>query len=445
MRKRALDGFELHERIGLGSTAAVWRAEDRDGRIVAIKELHPHLAADADSVGRFEREAKIAATLRHPHIVQVVDWGCESGRWFIAFEHVDGVDLRRVLRDGPLPAEAALPVAIDLLSALAFAHDRGVIHRDVKPANVLLTRDGQVKLADFSIARDADLPAITMTGALVGTPAYMSPEQVWGREVDARADLWSAGLILWEMLAGRRPHEGPTSPEFLASSGPPPAPPGTPLFVGREIARSLETAPSERHESAVAFREALRAAMRLDGLEPDATSLAARVARFAPEPVVPPARRFTFAGLEAAFRRETLISRENARSLAGIATLLLLAAAPLVFGERGAVAIPPEGVEPPLPVEAALAIAEAHPMSTRVESRSAAATMLTVNTRPAGDVWIDGAYVGATPLWSFPVTPGRHLIAVRNGACVPRTVTVHAPSGHETEVDLSLACGIDPL
>src|SRR5688500_18584295 len=112
MAKRVLDGFVLHERIGLGSTASVWSAEDPSGRIVALKELHPHLSVDKESVSRFEREARIAASIRHPNIVEVVDWGCDAGRWFIAFEHVDGVDLRRVLQDGPLPVGAVLSVAI---------------------------------------------------------------------------------------------------------------------------------------------------------------------------------------------------------------------------------------------------------------------------------------------------------------------------------------------
>jgi tetratricopeptide (TPR) repeat protein len=195
--------------------AAVYLARQMGtGRMVALKITHPHLASDRSFLERAQREVKALVGLRHENIVEVLAYGEEQGRWYIASEYADGGTVEDLLRRlGKLPAAVAACLGADMLSGLGYAHGRGIVHRDVKPGNLLLTRAGVVKVADFGIAKKAGSATLTQTGMLLGTPAYMSPEQASGHPIDARSDLFAAGIVLYETLTGRNPYhsENPTT------------------------------------------------------------------------------------------------------------------------------------------------------------------------------------------------------------------------------------------
>ncbi|HEY2429444.1 MAG TPA: serine/threonine-protein kinase, partial [Acidimicrobiales bacterium] len=204
--------YRLGPLIGQGGMAEVRRAEDvRLGRPVALKFLDPALANRAELRRRFEEEARSAARLNHPSVVQVFDSGEWEGRPFLVMELLSGKTLAAELARGPLPVERVRQVASDVLGALAAAHAAGIVHRDIKPANLLLTADGTVKVSDFGIAKADPLlggteetGAVTMTGQVLGTPSYISPERLAGHPATAASDVWAVGVVCWEALAGQR-------------------------------------------------------------------------------------------------------------------------------------------------------------------------------------------------------------------------------------------------
>ena len=212
---RLLDGrYAVRSRIARGGMATVYLAVDqRLERDVAVKVMHAGLSADEDFVRRFIREARSAARLSHPGIVQVFDQGEDDGIVFLAMEHIAGRTLRDLMRErGPLSAREALDVLEPVLDALAAAHRAGIVHRDIKPENVLLADDGRVKVADFGLARAVSTSTVaSQTGVLLGTVAYLAPEQVERGVADARSDVYAAGVLLFEMATGSKPFEGETA------------------------------------------------------------------------------------------------------------------------------------------------------------------------------------------------------------------------------------------
>ena len=261
------DRYEIHRRLARGGMAQVYLARDRSlDRPVAVKELVPEFATDPSFVERFRREAQAAANLSHPNLVGVYDWGAQDGTYFIVMEYVDGPSLSRVLRaDGPFHPRRAAEIAAEVAAGLGFAHSRGVVHRDVKPGNVLLTRSGQAKVTDFGIARalsssDEDL---TQAGSVMGTATYFSPEQAQGLSVDPRSDLYSLGVVLYELVTGRPPFTGET-PLAIAYKHvqDQPAPPSTlmtglPEALEAIIMKLLAKRPDDRYASAEDLRSDL--------------------------------------------------------------------------------------------------------------------------------------------------------------------------------------------
>ena len=260
-----LGPYEIEGVIGVGGMGEVYRARDgRLGRNVAIKVLPALFATDLDRLTRFEREAKLLASLNHPHICTLHDVGRESGTDFIVMEYVDGELLSDRVRKGPLPVDKALAYAIEIADALDKAHALGIVHRDLKPGNVMLTKSG-TKLLDFGLARStrASSAEVTKTGTILGTLRYMSPEQLKGAEADARTDVWAFGCVLYQMLTGRVPFDGGSEAAIGAAildSEPPPVSTvgrGVSPALQRVIDRCLAKAPDDRWQSVADLRHEL--------------------------------------------------------------------------------------------------------------------------------------------------------------------------------------------
>jgi aminoglycoside phosphotransferase (APT) family kinase protein len=260
-----LGPYEIVAAIGAGGMGEVYRAHDtRLGREVAIKVLPGALAADPDALARFEREARAVAAINHPNILALHDIGTHNGIAHAVMELLEGETLRARLGSGPPPPRKALEWAVQIANGLAAAHDRGIVHRDLKPENVFLTRDGRVKILDFGIARrdrpDAEIGSNVTTlserGLFVGTPAYASPEQVVGEPATPRSDLFSFGVLLYELLTGVNPFLRETVADTMTAVlrvDPPSlsaAVPGVPPAALRIVERCLEKQPSERPSSA---------------------------------------------------------------------------------------------------------------------------------------------------------------------------------------------------
>ncbi len=274
LRTVLADRFDIQRELGHGGMATVYLARDRKhDRLVAIKVLRPELAA-ALGTERFLREIQIAAKLSHPHILPLHDSGEADGILFFVMPYVEGEALRQRLdREGRLPVATAVQLAAEVAAALDYAHQQGVVHRDIKPENILL-HTGQAIVADFGIARAIDAAAgdgptgtaITGTGIIVGTPLYMSPEQVVGDPVDGRTDVYALGCVLFEMLAGIPPFTGPSAQAVLARHTIEPVPSlrksraDVPVALERSVTKALAKAPDDRFASAAAFRNALTGA-----------------------------------------------------------------------------------------------------------------------------------------------------------------------------------------
>ena len=258
--------YLLEEPIAAGGMATVWRAHDELlARTVAIKILHNHLAADDAFRERFRREAIAAAKLTHPHVVGLFDTGSDGNRVYLVMEYVDGPTLRDVLSDlGSLEPGEAAAIGEKIARALHYAHERGLVHRDVKPANVLIGEDGSVKIADFGIAKAEEVgDDLTTPGMVLGTAAYVAPEQVRGEEVDGQADQYALGCLLYEMLTGRQPFKADSAVATAALRlERDPLPPrslraGIPRGLDEVVLRAMALEPRDRHPSLARLADAL--------------------------------------------------------------------------------------------------------------------------------------------------------------------------------------------
>ena len=261
--------YKVVRELGRGAMGVVYLAVHPSlGRQMALKVMARELAGDPEFLERFRREGEAAARLRHPNIVQVFDFAHRDGLYFIAMEYLGDKTLKDLLQDdGEQSVETSCRMLDELLSALALAHTKGIVHRDIKPANVMLTDDGPIALTDFSIARMKESSKLTQTGAIVGTPEYMAPEQFDGTW-DARSDLYAAGIVFYELLTGLSPFRSATMTEVmrkqLLTVPDPPAMVNSrvPVAISQVVSRALEKDPEARPQSADEMREAIRSALR---------------------------------------------------------------------------------------------------------------------------------------------------------------------------------------
>src|SRR4051812_14132352 len=261
--------YELEELVGKGGMSTVYRAKDRLlERTVAIKLLHEHYSRDDDYVERFRREARAAARLSHPNIVTVIDRGEADGRQFIVFEYIDGQNLKQLVESkGRLPVRTALELAIEIGRALAFAHENGLVHRDVKPQNVLLG-NGDVKVTDFGIARSGDVKqGLTQTGTVLGTSDYIAPEQASGQPVSELSDVYSLGVVVYELLAGDPPYKGESFLAVAMRHVNDPVPSvaevrlDVPIRLDAAVRKAMAKAPADRFSSMTAFVKELESVL----------------------------------------------------------------------------------------------------------------------------------------------------------------------------------------
>ena len=281
--------YELVELVGTGGMSSVYKAHDRLlERNVALKMLHPHFGDDEEYVERFRREARAVARLSHPNIVTVIDRGEADGHQFIVLEFIDGENLKELVqRTGALPVRRTVELGAVIADALAFAHEHGLVHRDVKPQNVLLNGDGEAKVTDFGIARSLDVEhGVTQTGTVMGTSNYLSPEQANGKPVTPASDVYSLGVVLYELLTGEVPfpgdnfvtvamkHLNEAPPSLLERR------PDVPIRLAHIVDRALEKEPERRFASMGALAAELRGCLK------EAGSFDADQTFIAPSPVL---------------------------------------------------------------------------------------------------------------------------------------------------------------
>ena len=293
--------YRLERKLGSGGMADVWLAEDQElGRKVAIKMLHERYANDAQFVERFRREATHAAGLSHPNVVSIYDRGEAEGSYFIVMEYVEGRTLKElIVTRGPCPVPVAVSYVRQVLAALRYAHRNGIVHRDIKPHNVLVDHEGRVKVADFGIAR-AGSSQMTEAGSIIGTAQYLSPEQARGAPVDESSDLYSTGIVLYELLTGKVPFTGETPVEIAMKhlSQIPEAPSTIRGEIPRDldlvVLRALAKEPADRYRTAKEMDRDLELVGRGEAVGPETEEAATMVLRgestAATRRVAPPGR-----------------------------------------------------------------------------------------------------------------------------------------------------------
>ena len=415
--------YVVQAEIGAGGMAVVYKAEQPSlERLVAVKELRGDLGKDKSLVARFEREAKYVAALAHQNIVHIYDFITRANAMYIVMEFVDGIDVHTLLARGPrMPPDVAAVIALQAARALEYAHFRNVVHRDFKPSNLMITRHGDVKLMDFGIARDSSYedPSLTRPGIALGTPAYMSPEQILGERVDFRSDIFSFGIVLYQLLTGDKPfaeddtrsvmnhilHQTYRTPRALY--------PDIPMRLQRIVRRCLQKRPNDRYSRTELLRRDLeefvteRVPLNANGrlvtylFNNKVIDETAAKAVLSPEFLTSPRHtdidRGTVDGTAAVLRP---VFQFNMAALFAMAAWAAWVATGNVTGPMG---------------------------------------YLHVSAQPWAEVYIDGTFYNTTPMPTVQVKPGPHRVEFRNRSYQSATQNVQVAPGKTTRVAVELS------
>lgn len=397
VRRELGDQLRIERLLGRGGMSLVYLARELElNRLVAVKVLPIHLSMGPDAVERFKREAKIGASLDHPHIVPVHRIGTTPTFLWYTMKWVKGGSLRDLLdKGGPMSVSDCLKVLEPVATALHYAHRRGIIHRDIKPANILLDDTGWVGICDFGIAKAFGATPLTHTGAAIGTPGYMAPEQCYGKALDGRADQYSLAILTYECLAGKVPFTGDSLGEIVRKHcmEPPPhitdARPDVSSAVSDALDRALSKRPEERFETVLDFIRALGGDPTRGGTLVVAAEDTASVASLPTQPMA---------------------KTRSRASLLWIPLIVLgvaVGGAVLLSRGEGDTAAPPAPVAP-APVDPG---------------------RLSVNSTPWGEVFLDGRRVGPTPVLGVELPPGRHRLRIARPGYEPYEQDIEIASG----------------
>jgi serine/threonine-protein kinase len=469
------DRYEILGPLGRGGMGMVYKARDRrlDDEVVAIKILRPDFAQDPTMAARFRSEIKLARRVRHRNVCAIHDYGEDRGLVYISMELIEGVDLKQVLKQhGALPAEQAYEIAIQIAEGLQAVHDAGIVHRDLKTPNIMRDASGIARLMDFGVAKRVGEGAATVTGQIVGTPEYMSPEQAQGHKVDARSDVYALGIVVYEIFTGQVPFRGetPISTILKHLNDPPPldgpAAARIPPELKAVLRRCLAKDPADRYASAREVGEALREARQpsrrqqpvatqvlraptLPGA-PAPTAVAARARpRRALQPWLLAVPVAAAAGL-ALWARGPAATTSPGPTLAAVPPSTLAAAPSTLPSAMSPAAVAARPTPTPRPTRApatspspraALAVAPPPTAIAAPPTAVAAAPvghgMLQVVVKPWGEVVVDGRAIGTTPLDRVSLAAGPHVVEVRHPLYEPwqGSVTVRPEQTERLVVD----------
>jgi serine/threonine-protein kinase len=423
---------QVLQEIGSGGMATVYKAVQQPlGRVVAVKALKPSIAVDSQFAKRFEREAHFMASLQHENILHVHDFLKQDGSMFIVMEYVQGVDLFDLLeKRRMLPVDVAAIIALAVARALDYAHFRGIVHRDVKPANVMISQKGEVKLMDFGIARDDSQRDLTETGTGLGTPSYMSPEQILGDKLDFRSDLFSLGILLYQMVTGQKPFVEDESHTVMQKirldryTAARKLNPVVPRQLELVMARCMEKLPANRYPSTQALIDDLMEflATRVT------TNHSARLVMFLRElALISDAEAdeiLEAAGSRGTRRREhdrTLV-RRTALSMSGVLVAMLLSLAAIQWIARTSTP------------------SHASEASVLSPAERQAVGYVRVVVEPWAEVYVDGQLRAVTPTAErIQLTTGRHFFKFVNPHYEPATREITVEKGKLVHIDVRLA------
>lgn len=424
--------------IGSGGMAVVYKAvQEPLGRQVAIKALKPSIAMDSQFAERFEREARFMASMQHENILHVYDFVKDGRSMYILMEYVQGTDLYRLLERSPkLPIDVAAIIALQVARALNYAHFRGIVHRDIKPANIMINRRGEVKLMDFGIARDETQSEITETGAGLGTPSYMSPEQILGDKLDFRTDIFSLGIALYQMLTGTKPFVEDDARTVMQKirldrfKSPRQVNPAIPRQLERIVARCMEKIPANRYSSTQVLVEDL--AEFISSRVP--VNYNARIVMFLRETDVISDEEATDI-LDASASR-TIRRRRGDR---GLLRKVALIQGLLLCGILGSGAFIQTGVADDS------VTANATRPQTGPLVRPEDTCFLEVVVHPWAHVYVDGVQVATTPTAQrIPITPGPHWLRFENPYYHEQTRDISPQPGETIELVIEMQPLVNP-